>query len=202
MKNLLIAFSLLALAACGSKDKSKTDPVVGVDQSPQVSIPANAALTDFNCEKTVTFNLKDFSGLVERSARAGVNYDWMDADMFVTYSQDSSGLAKVLDRKRIQELGNQQRRDITETTHWLSVNSIWSKSISNIEELTVLENGNRRLLSHKVNGVESTPAWMTETQVINYRLTKTVSRHLNPASLNDGTRIYTNVEEVCLYTRR
>jgi hypothetical protein len=201
MKNLLVVLSLFVLSACGNKDKAKLDPIA-LDQSPQISIPANATVTDYSCEEVATYNVAGATGLNERTTYGGVNYIWIDADTLVTYNQNNSGQIKELSREKSQDNGTQRRSTIDVST-WNQINSIWSKKTQTIDQTSVLENGQRRIVLYRVNGVPTSPTWSSTVEnIASSPSWKKIDHHLNPASRNDGTRTYSNIDQTCVYTQR
>ncbi|MGE3260299.1 MAG: hypothetical protein AB7K68_00825 [Bacteriovoracia bacterium] len=203
MKKFALATSLiLALTACGGNDSGTASSTLGSDGSPQVAIPADATTQDYTCRVTHVFSDNGAPEETSTFDYSGVIHDWQEGDLFVSFDWDSSGNEAYLTKVRSEKITEIQKRSFIQQTHWERENGAWIQTVKNIERVSERENGQFRVISNKVNGVETPYDWNAEFTPVNDNQFKEIRRHKDPSSRNkDGIR-YSKIEDVCSYTNR
>lgn len=208
MKKLLATSLLLALAACGSKEKEKTsDPVIDNRSQRQVTIPAGATRSTYSCEEKSEF-LQGNSGArgTQTLTYSGKVWSWVEQDQSgnreldidVDYNEDDNLLDRTLSRSRTVKLKENEYRVYTDDAFWSFENNAWQKSGQTTERIFQIgEDKVRRTILYRVNGELKPYSWDSSVTKIDDRTTQTVRHHTNPGSRNRDGRTYLAITLTC-----
>lgn len=201
MKFLFICITALVLTACGKDETvSSSGGEIGGGQSPQVSVPANAIVSDYKCTDTEEYENQSGAMITENFNYSGTTFEWKEGQENLLYSEEAT--YKMLSRSTKHSLSESQYRILSTISSWYLENGAWKKTDHSYDRIWLKEENGRRNVSNKEDGVDKPYFWRQEFFSINDKIERTVNYHLNPSVRDGDGRHYVRITSECVDTYR
>lgn len=197
MKNFLtLSLLALALSACGSDDKKTTSDGLTGTEGPNVTVPAGAHLSDYDCLTREEFSENGVAKVTE-TRTTGMTSFWKEDGFSFSYDEDTDGNYKGLNKYRKTPTELTKYRQEGELRQWLMEGGKWLKFEKSYVRVFEKNGSIIRNLSNIEDGAEKPYYYVREVTEIDRDTTRTVSRHTNPGVRNRDGRTFTSIVETC-----